>query len=245
MGDLIEEVVGPYRLGLSGRIAIDVHVAERLPPVQVDRTLLARAITNVIENALHAMPGTGDLASRRQPPAGRQPPANGRRHVRRRATRDDHDRDRRHRGGMDPEALARIFEPYFSTKATGTGLGLTIAKRNVELNGGSIAVHSEKGVGTTVTITLPLEPGRLPRTNTSLFRRETLVRREMHAYAERPFVGRLDSTPGRRIGRYRRTHRTGQSTHCLADAVGRPGSAGNLAEPQFGGSHVSAARESR
>jgi signal transduction histidine kinase len=58
--------------------------------------------------------------------------------------------------GMDPDALARIFEPYFSTKATGTGLGLTIAKRNVELNGGSIAVTSQRGAGTTVTIELPV-----------------------------------------------------------------------------------------
>jgi signal transduction histidine kinase len=57
---------------------------------------------------------------------------------------------------MDQEALARIFEPYFSTKATGTGLGLTIAKRNVELNGGTIDVRSERGVGTTVTLTLPV-----------------------------------------------------------------------------------------
>ena len=56
--------------------------------------------------------------------------------------------------GMDEDALARIFEPYFSTKATGTGLGLTIAKRNVELNGGTIDVRSERGRGTTVTITL-------------------------------------------------------------------------------------------
>ena len=60
--------------------------------------------------------------------------------------------------GMDPADAARIFEPYFSTKATGTGLGLTIAKRNVELNGGTIAVESEKGRGTCVTITLPAPP---------------------------------------------------------------------------------------
>ena len=42
--------------------------------------------------------------------------------------------------GMDEEALARAFEPYFSTKASGTGLGLPIAKRNVELSGGTITV---------------------------------------------------------------------------------------------------------
>jgi signal transduction histidine kinase len=58
--------------------------------------------------------------------------------------------------GMDQEAISRIFEPYFSTKATGTGLGLTIAKRNVELNGGTINVRSQRGVGTVVTLTLPV-----------------------------------------------------------------------------------------
>jgi signal transduction histidine kinase len=57
--------------------------------------------------------------------------------------------------GMDADAIARIFEPYFSTKATGTGLGLTIAKRNIELTGGTIDVTSARGAGTTVTITLP------------------------------------------------------------------------------------------
>jgi signal transduction histidine kinase len=57
---------------------------------------------------------------------------------------------------MDREALQRVFEPYFSTRATGTGLGLSIARRNVELSRGSIAVASEKGRGTTVTIKLPL-----------------------------------------------------------------------------------------
>ena len=57
--------------------------------------------------------------------------------------------------GMDRASLDRIFEPYFSTRASGTGLGLTIAKRNVELNGGTIAVASERGKGTTVTMALP------------------------------------------------------------------------------------------
>ena len=56
---------------------------------------------------------------------------------------------------MDQEALARAFEPYFSTKASGTGLGLPIAKRNVELNGGTITVLSVRDQGTTVEISLP------------------------------------------------------------------------------------------
>jgi signal transduction histidine kinase len=56
---------------------------------------------------------------------------------------------------MDPDALAKIFEPYFSTKASGTGLGLTIARRNVELSRGTIAAESQRGVGTTVTLLFP------------------------------------------------------------------------------------------
>jgi len=58
--------------------------------------------------------------------------------------------------GMDAESLDRAFEPYFSTKGTGTGLGLPIAKRNVELSGGTIAMSSERDKGTTVEVTLPV-----------------------------------------------------------------------------------------
>src|SRR4029450_4247322 len=106
------------------------------------RTLFARALTNVIENALHAMPGGGTLAiATSHEVAG----VNSTVSLKISATGV----------GLDDEALAKIFEPYFSTKATGTGLGLTIAKRNVELNGGTISVASERGVGTTVTIVLP------------------------------------------------------------------------------------------
>jgi signal transduction histidine kinase len=136
---LVEEVVEPYRAGLAERVTIDVQAAADLPQVAIDRTLFARALTNIIENALHAMPGGGRLTIRTQ------------------ATADGNavtiaivDTG----VGMDQEALRRIFEPYFSTKASGTGLGLTIAKRNVALVGGTIAVSSVRGEGTTVTITL-------------------------------------------------------------------------------------------
>jgi signal transduction histidine kinase len=139
LSELVEEVVEPYRSGLAGRVSIETHVAASLPALRIDRTLIGRALTNVIENALHAMPGGGTLTIDA-------------------ALAPDHKVQLRVTDtgvGMDAESLAKIFEPYFSTKAIGTGLGLTIAKRNVEANGGTIAVVSAKGSGTSVTMTLP------------------------------------------------------------------------------------------
>jgi signal transduction histidine kinase len=141
LAELIATVLEPYITGLAGRITLRSDVASSLPLVLADRTLLARAITNIIENALHAMPGNGSLTVTAEPSDG----------IVKLAFTDTGT-------GMDPDALGRIFEPYFSTKATGTGLGLTIAKRNVELNGGRIRVRSAQGKGTTVTIELPAEP---------------------------------------------------------------------------------------
>ena len=95
----------------------------------IDRMLIGRALTNVIENALHAMPGGGTLTIDA-------------------ALAPDHMVQLRVTDtgiGMDAGAIAKIFEPYFSTKAIGTGLGLTIAKRNVEANQGTIAVTSAEG----------------------------------------------------------------------------------------------------
>jgi nitrogen fixation/metabolism regulation signal transduction histidine kinase len=140
---VIEEVVEPYRVGLAGRITLEVTADRNVPQMALDRTLFARALTNVIENALHAMPGAGRLTvTSRLAAHGGRPSAI--------VTIADTG------VGMDPEAMARIFEPYFSTRASGTGLGLTIAKRNVELNGGQITVESQRGSGTTVTISLPI-----------------------------------------------------------------------------------------
>ena len=138
---LLDEVVAPYRTG--ARVAFHVEAAPRLPPAFIDRTLFARALTNIMENALHAMPGGGSLTL--------QVFADEAADASRPLTVDITDTGI----GMDADALARIFEPYFSTKATGTGLGLTIARRNVELLGGALEVQSQRGTGTTVTMRLP------------------------------------------------------------------------------------------
>ena len=136
--ELVRDIVDPYRAGLSERLDIRVDAPESLPPVLVDRTLVGRSLTNIVENALHAMPGIGTLSVSAAAEDG----------VVAIRVADTG-------GGMDPEALARAFEPYFSTKGTGTGLGLPIAKRNVELSGGTIAIESSRDQGTAVTVRLP------------------------------------------------------------------------------------------
>jgi len=144
---LVAEVVEPYRAGLPAGVTLSVDVPDHLPAFEVDRSLLGRALTNMIENALHAMPGGGALEL-----SGRLS-ADGRA-----VTLQIRDSG----VGMDPAALARIFEPYFSTKAVGTGLGLTIAKRNVEIHGGAITVESAPGRGTVVRVEIPTAGPVLP-----------------------------------------------------------------------------------
>ena len=139
ISQLLHELVEPYRTALGGQIHFNVDVPPDLPPVYVDRTLVARALTNIIENALHAMGSHGTLTIVGRPDVD---------YVRIRVSDTG--------AGMDADALARAFEPYFSTKASGTGLGLPIAKRNVELNAGTISISSERDRGTTVELLLPV-----------------------------------------------------------------------------------------
>jgi signal transduction histidine kinase len=109
----------------------------------VDRTLVVRALTNLIENAVQAMPLGGALDIRLEAAD------SGVRLV----VRDTGI-------GMDANARQRAFEPYFSTKTAGSGLGLANAKRNIEREGGTIALESAPDQGTTITVTLPSAPPR-------------------------------------------------------------------------------------
>jgi len=58
-------------------------------------------------------------------------------------------------GGISAENLSRVFEPYFTTKSSGTGLGLLIVRRIVREHGGEMSIESSEGKGLTLTIRLP------------------------------------------------------------------------------------------
>jgi signal transduction histidine kinase len=107
--------------------------------VLVDSTKLTRVIDNLINNAVEAMPRGGRLT------------------LETRVEGDDYVITVCDDGeGISEEDMSMIFRPFFSTKETGMGLGLTYSKEVVEAHGGSIAVSSGRGVGTVVTVRLPL-----------------------------------------------------------------------------------------
>lgn len=114
-----------------------VHGDPALEPVWADPGQLRQVLWNVVSNALDA--ARARIALRLRPTAA------GGAEVR---VADDGP-------GMAPEVLARCFEPFRTTKAQGTGLGLTICKRILEAHGGAIRIESAPGGGAAVTLTLP------------------------------------------------------------------------------------------
>ncbi len=109
--------------------------------VSLDRGLMRQALINLIINAVQAMPEGGMISVS----AGRDPGHSSRVVL---SVRDTGT-------GMDSETASRIFEPFFSTKDRGTGLGMSIAEAVVAAHGGTVAVRSEEGKGTEFTITIP------------------------------------------------------------------------------------------
>jgi signal transduction histidine kinase len=115
--------------------------------LEVDPERLGQALASLMENAVHAL-----TAANWQPPEGRQRCIA----VRTELTEDKVRVTVADNGcGIPPENLSRIFEPLFTTKNFGVGLGLPLAKQIVEFHGGTIAVASAPGEGSTFTITLP------------------------------------------------------------------------------------------
>lgn len=116
--------------------------APGLPAVWLDPDQLRQVTINLILNAGAAMPDGGRVEVRT-------------------ARRDDGRVELSFRdtgGGIPPEELEKVFEPFFTTRARGTGLGLPITRQIVERHRGEIGIESEVGRGTVVTVILPVRP---------------------------------------------------------------------------------------
>jgi len=121
-------------------IEFDLVLENNLPPVKSDREELRRAFINIIRNGIQAMNNSGQIT------------------VRSRCENRKAIVTLRDEGvGMSEEVQARLFQPNFSTKTDGMGLGLAITKKIIDDLGGSIIIDSEEAKGTTVTIVLPVE----------------------------------------------------------------------------------------
>ncbi|BDS06216.1 PAS domain-containing sensor histidine kinase [Oceaniferula spumae] len=138
--DLLRDTLNLLAPELEERkVRISLDLAETTPLLQLDGSQIKQALYNLLKNAFQALPASGgqiDILSRVS----------------------DYEVTltiRDHGSGISPEAMGSIFEPYSSSKKSGTGLGLLIVRRIVREHGGEIEIDSKAGDGTTVTISIP------------------------------------------------------------------------------------------
>jgi two-component system, sporulation sensor kinase E len=142
---IVEEAVRFFTPEIQDRdMVVEQELRADLPSLQLDREQMKQAFYNVIKNSLEAMKPHGTL----------------------RVRTDLDDKDvmvsfTDTGGGMSAENLSRVFEPYFTTKTSGTGLGLLIVRRIVREHGGELSIESNHGEGLTLTIRLPYVDKRI------------------------------------------------------------------------------------
>jgi signal transduction histidine kinase len=139
-GELIDEVLKTLAVeaNVTG-VTLDASVAPDVPPIEADPGIFRQALLNLAKNAVQAMPNGGTLTMSTA------------------STKDGRVEIRVADSGVGipPENLAKIFDLYFTTKQSGTGIGLSLVYRTVQLHNGDIDVESTPGVGTTFVIKMP------------------------------------------------------------------------------------------
>ncbi|HEX6808148.1 MAG TPA: ATP-binding protein [Gemmatimonadaceae bacterium] len=129
------------RIAIHPGITVNVDVPRDVPPLYVDRVQLGQVVLNLISNGAQAIgESKGTLTLRARADGNRM------------AVLDVQDTG----SGIAPENLDHIFEPLFTTKARGLGLGLSVARSLVTANGGEISAESEQGQGSTFTVRVPI-----------------------------------------------------------------------------------------
>jgi signal transduction histidine kinase len=123
----------------SQNIEIQAAISPDLPPIKMDAEKLTQAFINIMKNGMQAMEHGGILR------------------VETHFLRDRVEVIISDKGiGIPPDQMEKIFNYYYTTKEKGVGLGLPIAHRIIEAHGGELKVESQVGIGTQVTVTLPL-----------------------------------------------------------------------------------------
>jgi signal transduction histidine kinase len=139
INSIVEEAVRFLAPEIKDRdIVVEQELRSDLPLLELDRDQMKQAFYNLIKNAFEAMKARGILRIRTNMDDS---------HVIVRFTDSG--------GGMTAENLSHVFEPYFTTKASGSGLGLLIVRRIVREHGGELSIESTAGKSLTVTIRLP------------------------------------------------------------------------------------------
>jgi two-component system, sporulation sensor kinase E len=123
----------------QARIETELDLMEPLPQIRMDARYMKQAVLNIVKNAMSAMPDGGVLRIRTTIRGNQLQLRIGDTGV-----------------GIPDEILDKIFEPYFTTKEFGSGLGLTIVYKIVKEHLGDIAVDSKVGQGTTFTLSFPI-----------------------------------------------------------------------------------------
>jgi PAS domain S-box-containing protein len=143
--DVVSGVIDAFEERMrKGKIEVLKDYEKDLKRVNIDVRRIRQSIRNIIENSIDAMPDGGEFTT----------------------TISSHNNNRGEfisirfsdSGiGISKKNIERVFEPFFSTKADGMGMGLAVAKRFVEVHDGEIALNSEEGKGCDVTILLPIK----------------------------------------------------------------------------------------
>jgi signal transduction histidine kinase len=139
--ELVQRVLDHYPAPPSVEVAFKLPAD--LPKVYADPRQVEQVLGNLVVNAYQAMPGGGQLSVTSEQLSVKTDPQIL-------ITVKDTGT------GITPENMKKLFEPLFTTKAKGIGLGLAISKKLSEANGGRLEVQSEPGKGSTFTVTLPI-----------------------------------------------------------------------------------------
>jgi len=150
VGSLLSKMKERFGKALPDDVNLELRVGEDIPLISADQALLEDALGNIIDNALSAVGSRGHVTVRASKEE-RIVPGKRDQAVEEVVIEIADDGP-----GISEEDQKKLFTPYFTRKPSGTGLGLVIAKRVVEDHQGIIRVESKPGIGTRVTISLPV-----------------------------------------------------------------------------------------